>query len=336
MRNTKRPFTILLCLAAVLGLTACSGGGPAPSDSGSSDDSPGEVPTPPPVTEYYQTYAEVDPNIASPEGCTGMQAFGMGDDYCYCVKVNTGKLTKAILYRTSLSDGSTVLMTNGDDGTDYCTYLSHANDMVLCSIDGQDYLFIVTMLENEWSLVKLRYEDTTYYKAGNYSVQLGSITKSMSGVKILGMDDNAIQFLFKSGKTYYTGTLPLDTNDGVIQVEQSFVLDISSALVGGQVIPNISQFANQGFEYYNDTIFHPLTKGNTSVVLVYRNISQASGTIYADPELSFQIVSTEYEKLFEIEGVGHAPDGKLYFNTNRAKTDGTQADGIHYFEGYRG
>lgn len=331
MKKGTRPLTIILCLAVMLCLAACGDStGPNPSSS----INPGDA-VPPPVTGHYQNYTDINPQVASPEGCTGMQAFGVGEVYCYSVKVNTGSLTKAILYRTGLSDGSTVLMTNGDDGGQFCTYLSHANDMVLCTIEDQEYLFLVTMLEGELSLVKLRVEDTTYCKAGNYTIQLGSITKSMSGVKIAAMDEETIHFLFKSGKTYYTGSLPLTADTGVIQVAQSFVLDISEAVVGGSKM-DLSQFANQGFEYHNDTLFHPMTRGNTSVVLVYRNISQASGTIYADPELSFSIVSQEYAKLFEIEGLGHAPDGRLYFNTNRAKTDGSQFDGIHYFEEYRG
>lgn len=69
-------------------------------------------------------------------------------------------------------------------------------------------------------------------------------------------------------------------------------------------------------------------------MLVYDNISSASGTIYAMNDLSFRITSSAYPDLFEIESVG-VSGGKLWFATNRRKTSGdTASDGVHYFNGY--
>ncbi len=313
MAIKKRPATIVvlfLCTALLLSLTASAA--------------------------YYNTYTSINPQIASPEGCTGMQGFDVGSTYCYSVKVNTGSLTKAVIYRTKLSDGSTTLMTNGDNGLSYCTYLSHANDMVLCTINDEYYMFIVTMLEGSMSLVKLKYVGTTYYKVGNYTIKLSGQNQLMSGVKITGKTATTINFLFKNGKTYYRGSLPLTANTGTINVTEAFTLNTVDALVNGSTVPGIETFANQGFEYYNNSVYHPVTKGNVSIVLVYRNIPTASGTITADPNLSFRVTSVDFPKLFEIEGCGHGPDGKLYFNTNRNKADGTAYDGVHYFNNYVG
>jgi hypothetical protein len=196
-------------------------------------------------------------------------------------------------------------------------------------------MFVVTMKTGSMSLVKLQYVGTTYYKVGNYTIKYNGADKAMSGVKITGKDASNIYFLFKSGRTFYRGTLPLTANSGTINVTYGFYVNIEDALVNGSTVPNITSFATQGIGYYNNTLYYPLTYQNVSIVLVYRNISTASGTIYADNNLSFRITSSAYPDLFEIEGVGIANGDKLWFNTNRRTAPGdTSSDGVHYFNGY--
>lgn len=113
----------------------------------------------------------------------------------------------------------------------------------------------------------------------------------MSGVKITSKDAYKINFLFKSGLSLYRGSLPLTANSGTIQATNSFNLNIKDAKVNGSTISNITSFASQGLGYSNNTIYVPLTYKNVSVVLVYRNISKATGTIKADTNLSFRITS---------------------------------------------
>lgn len=282
---------------------------------------------------YYNTYSTVA-TLGNANGCNSTQAFGVGSTYVYSVKVN-GDNSKAVIYRTRMSDGSTTLMTNGDNGTTYATYLGHANDMALHSNDGNYYMFIVTMEAGSMSLVKLRYNGTTYYKVGNYTLRYGGSDVAMSGVSITGKDSSNIYFLFKSGRTFYRGTLPLTATSGTINLTYGFYVNIEDALVNGSTVPNITSFATQGIGYYNNTLYYPLTYQNVSIVLVYRNISTASGTIYADNNLSFRITSSAYPDLFEIEGVGIANGDKLWFNTNRRTAPGdTSSDGVHYFNGY--
>lgn len=282
---------------------------------------------------YYNTYSTVA-TLGNANGCNSTQAFGVGSTYVYSVKIN-GDDSKAVIYRTRMSDGSTTLMTNGDNGTTYATYLGHANDMALHSNDGNYYMFIVTMKAGNMSLVKLRYDGTTYYKVGNYTLRYGGADVAMSGVSITGKDASNISFLFKSGRTFYRGTLPLTATSGTINLTYGFDVNIEDALVNGSTVPNITSFVTQGIGYYNNTLYYPLTYENVSIVLVYRNISTASGTIYADDDLSFRITSSAYPDLFEIEGVGIANGDKLWFNTNRRTEPGdTASDGVHYFNGY--
>ncbi|WP_028550201.1 hypothetical protein [Paenibacillus sp. UNC451MF] len=282
---------------------------------------------------YYNTYSDVA-TLNNANDSYAAQGFAVGSTYVYSVKINSDN-TKAVIYRTKMSDGTTTLMTNGDNSTTYATYLGHANDVVLSTIDGDYYMFVITMNAGSMSLVKLKYVGTTYYKVGNYTIKYNGADKSMSGVKITSKDANNIYFLFKSGRTLYRGSLPLTANSGTINVTNGFSLNIEDALVNGSSVSNITSYAFQGFGYYNDTIYVPLTYKNVSIVLVYRNISAASGTINADDNLSFRITSAAYPDLFEIEGVGIANGDKLWFNTNRRTAPGDTAhDGVHYFKDY--
>lgn len=282
---------------------------------------------------YYNTYTTVA-TLDNANNAYAAQGFAVGSTYTYSVKVNSDN-TKAVIYRTKMSDGTTTLMTNGDNGTSYATYLGHANDVVLSTIDGNYYMFVVTMNAGSMSLVKLKYVGTKYYKVGNYTIKYKDVNKSMSGVKITSKDAKNINFLFKSGRTLYRGSLPLTANSGTIHVTNGFNLNIEDARVNGSTVPNIASYAFQGFGYYNDTIYVPLTYKNISIVLVYRNISTASGTINADNNLSFRVTSAAYPDLFEIEGVGIAGGDKLWFSTNRRTKPGDTAhDGVHYFNDY--
>lgn len=282
---------------------------------------------------YYNTYTTVA-TLNNANDCYSAQAFGVGSTYTYSVKIN-GDDTKAVIYRTNMTDGTTSLMTNGDNGTTYATYLGHANDMALHSNDGNYYMFVITMKSGSMSLVKLKYVGTTYYKVGNYTIKYNGADTAMSGVKITGKDANNIYFLFKSGRTFYKGSLPLTATSGTIDLTYGFYVNIEDALVNGSTVSNITSYVTQGIGYYNNTLYYPLTYQNVSIVLVYRNISTASGTITADDNLSFRITSSAYPDLFEIEGVGVANGDKLWFNTNRRTAPGDTAhDGVHYFNTY--
>ncbi|UHA73385.1 hypothetical protein [Paenibacillus sp. 481] len=285
---------------------------------------------------YYNTYTTVAP-IDNVGDITSAQGFDVGSVYAYSIKVNKND-TKAVIYRTNMSTGATTLMKNGD-GTNYTTQLGHANDIVLSTIDGTHYMFVVTTKVGSMSLVKLKYVGDTYTKVGNYTIKLNGQDKLMTGVKITSKDTNNIHFLFKTGmkpepgQIYFRGTLPLNANSGIIHVTEAFRLNIAGAKVNGNTIANIDLYANQGFGYHNNSIYVPLTFENISIVLVYRHISTASGTINADDNLSFRITSEAFP-LFEIESVGIAHGNKLWFNTNRRTDPNTGHDGVHYFNGF--
>jgi hypothetical protein len=272
-------------------------------------------------TGYFNTYTTVA-TLGNANGCYVDEGFAVGSSYTYSVKIN-GDENKAVIYRTRMSDGTTTLMTNGDNGSSYATYLGHANDVVLSSTDGNFYMFVVTMKAGSTSVVKLQYVSTTYYKVGSYTLRYDGANASMSGVKITSKTASTINFLFKSGRTFYRGTLPRSATSGTIDLSSAFDLDVVHAQVNGKTIANITSYVNQGFGYDSNTVYFPMTYHNVSIVLVYRNIATAAGTIRSADDLSFRITSSAYPTLFEIESVGIGAGSHLWFSTNRKKSSTT-------------
>ena len=292
---------------------------------------------------YYNTYTTVAP-LGNAEGCTADQGFAVGSTYTYSVKINSAG-NKAIIYRTTMSDGTVTLMSNNDKADKhphYVTYLGHANDVALMSNGGKYYMYIVTMNAGSMSLVKLQYVGTKYHKVGSYTIKSGGTAKAMSGVKIVRKDSSYVYFLFKSARSFYRGKLRLTATSGSIPLSHAFDVDIENAKVDGKTVPNISSFLTQGIGYYNSSLYYVLTSGNVSIVLVYGNILGIYNSssqlppplIEADSNLSFRITSHAYPHKFEMEGIGVA-SGVLWFSAN-AQTNSSDSshDGVSYFNNY--
>lgn len=287
----------------------------------------------PALADYHNTYSDIA-GTPDTNGCTGAQGFAAGSTYLYSIKNRTGSDDLAVIYRVDRTTGDRVLMTNGTNGGVTNPWLGHGNDMTIVDIDGAHHLFVVTMNEDGAQLVRLRYEGSTYYFAGSYEVRLNGATLAPSGISRVSVSSSTITFMFKSGRTVYNGSLPLRADSGTIDLTKAFTLQVEGALVNGATVPDLATFLNQGFYYDagSKVLYSPLTKGNRSIVLVYRDVSPATtGTAPAAGDLSFRVTSSLY-KLFEIEGVGIS-DGKLYFSTNRSNDNGAD-DGVHVFKDY--
>ncbi len=289
---------------------------------------------------YHNSYTKLA-TIPNGNGCNRYQGFTAGATYLYSAKINDDE-SKQVLYRTRQDDGTTVLMTNGDTGETYTTYLGHANDIVTTNIGGTNYLFIPTMKFGNECIVKLSYSGTTYYKEGGFDVQYNGTGLRIGGIEILEKTDTTIEFLFfawpgdNTGVSFYRGTIGANDNSGVINVTHAFDINLTEAKVNGATISNIAEYRHQGIGYKigTDRLYVPLTHENKSVILVYDNVSTASGTIYASEDLSFRITSSSFPTLFEIESVDNA-NGKLWFNCNRKKTStDISNDAICYFTDY--
>jgi hypothetical protein len=290
------------------------------------------------TTGYYDTYTTIASIPCVGVACT-TQGFAVGSTYVYSVKNQNSTDARASIFRTRMDDGTTVIMTNGDGaatgGSNWVNYMGHGNDLALSTINGVTHMFSATMKTGSGGLAKLRYDSSTatYYKVGTYTIKLGGADTSVHAVKILSQDASNINFIFEQEMKFYRGSIPLTANSGVIDLTLAFTIDEANAMVNGHPVPYwLPSYVHQGVGYYagNDSIYVPLTHANISIVLVYRNVSTASGTITSDPNTSFKITSSAYPTDFEIEGVGVGTGGKLYFNTNRDN----DKDAVHYFDGY--
>ncbi len=293
---------------------------------------------------YYNTYTTVATLGDGNDGSyTTDEGFAVGTTYTYSIKLDGSSGSRAEIYRTDMSDGTTTLMTYSINGNsqDYITGLGHANDIALMSNGGNYYMYVVTMATTGASLVKLQYVGTTYTEVGSYTITYGGAEKAMSGVKIIEKTASDADFLFKLGTSYYKGTLGLTAPSGTIAVTNIFNLDVADAPVDGATVSGIDTWASQGIGYSDGLLYHIVTNDNVSIVLVYQSVldfyddpQSPAPTLASDPTLSFRVTSSTYSALFEIEGVGVA-SGTLWFGANRATTSGgANHDCVCTFNGY--
>lgn len=292
---------------------------------------------------YYNTYSVVD-ELENGESCNRTQGFAVGSTYLYSAKCNDDE-SKQIIYQTNLNTGVTSLMKNGDTSGFYTTYLGHANDMDTCTIDGKYHLFVATMKSGDGSLVNLQYSGNTYYQTGSFCLKCNGVAIKISGVKKYAKDDKYVYFLFfrkgdddsNNDTMLYKGKIPLNSSGGDIAVSPAFNIKIAGAKVNGKEVDGLTSFSRQGIGYIakTDQLLVPLTQNNVSIILVYNDVSTATGEVEPDSQLSFRITSSKYPTLFEIEGCDET-NGKLYFNCNRKSNKSDIAhDAVCYFQGFQ-
>ncbi len=290
---------------------------------------------------YFNTYKQLHPKLPNENGCNITEGFAIGSTYSYSAKIDSSKNpTKQVIIRTNNNTGKNALMTNSNNKT-YSTELGHANDMDTCTIDGKFHLFVTTLKEGHDSLVKLGYSGTNYTKLAEYRLQYNGGDISVAGVKKYAKNENNVYFLFSKTKgnitTIYKGDIANNQPSGIINIKRVCTLNIEDSLVNGKKVTGLKEFTRQGIGYIKskDQLLFPLTNKNVSIILVFDNISKASGTITANPDLSFRITSSAYPYLFEIEGCDEM-NGKLYFNSNRKKNeDDIDHDAVCYFKNFK-
>lgn len=307
--------------------------------------------------KHYGTYKDVDiiknhsfTVNGTKYNCSTMQGLAVGSTWLYTAKIDPTN-TYAVIFKTNRKTQEQVKLTNTENDKKYITGLCHANDMCVTTIDDKSTLFVGTCCTehaNHYGLVKLTVSGSKIKKTGGFHVKYNGNRLPVSGVSILEKTSSKIVFLIKNGQNIYKGSVATTAKSGTINVTKLFTVDKSAVTIDGKVC-NLTNYVNQGFSYYNNKIYVPmsLTPGanptsSVSVVAVYENVGKASGTIKASTKYSFRVTSKAYCNLFEIESCGICPsDGKLYFNTNRkAKADSNgvidgNVDGIHYFKDYK-
>ena len=288
------------------------------------------------VNDFYGDYTDVA-KIYDYGSCPSMQGLAVGSTYMYSVKINSDS-TQAFISMTNKDTGTTTKLYNADAGSYYFDYLGHANDMDVWGIDSYSNLFVATTNTGSNAIVRLKRSGNNLTKVANYRLTYNGSDIAATALAVKSVSGGVITFITKLGMNLYTGSVSTSATSATIELTQLCTISKSRVYIKGSYV-DLSSFVNQGFGYYKDTLYVPVTGDsdelNRSVIMVY-DLSNASGTIYPTEALVFRVTSGTYSALFEIESCDICSgDGKLYFSTNRRKTTSdTNYDGISCFDSY--
>ena len=318
MKNRFRSILALLMLVAVV-----AGMGFVSIDAAAAND-------------FYGDYTDVS-KIYDYGSCPSMQGLAVGSGMLYSVKIGSND-SLAFISMTDKDTGTTTKLYNADAGSYYFTELGHANDMDVWGIDGYSHIFVTSTNEGSNAIIRYKRTGNNLNKVASYSLTYNGNPICATALAIKGVSGGKITFITKLGMDLYTGSVSTSAKTANIELTKLCTISKSRVYIKGSYL-DLSNFVNQGFGYYNDTLFVPITGDdsqlNRSVIMVY-DLRNASGTIYPTEALVFRVTSGYYSALFEIESCDiSSGDGKLYFNTNRRKTNSdTNHDGVSYFDGY--
>lgn len=291
--------------------------------------------------EYNSVYEAKDSN-----GCSSMQGMCIDrkENKLYYIKKDN-KDTKAVISCLDLSKEKvtkTELKYKTKKGkktskTSTISGLVHANDMEFVRIGNTSYLYVVTISEKSYQLVKLKVNGKTYETVASYKVygtekkDGKKVTKkiAVSGISLIGETDENLIFMMKKGSKIYKATVGKNLgNKKSVNLSSGCTLKLKESKIKGKKISNIGKYLSQGLTYYEGKVFVPYTNENVSVIFVFSidGNQDLPKEVVGDSNLSFRITSKAFS-MFEIESCAIAADGKLYFNCN---TNGT--DRIAYFK----
>jgi hypothetical protein len=284
---------------------------------------------------HYVDYTTID-TIGKRSKCATMQGMAVGSTWIYTAKIKGSDESRQVLQKTNRKTKETTNIKNSN-GSDYFTYLGHANDMDVVTINDKSNLYIVTMKSDSYALVRMRIDGSKATKTGNFALTYNGKKVLMSGITVLSKSATSTTFIFKDGAVFYKGTVSDTAKSGTIKLTKYCDVNFKKCVMKGKTY-NFSTWTNQSVEYYKGKFYVPLydnVNKNRSVIVVYKAPTKTGTTITSDSSLSFMITSKKYKK-FEIEDAGICSgDGKMYINTNRRKVlDGPRYDSIHYIKSF--
>ncbi len=281
-----------------------------------------------------RTYYDLCENIPTVEGCYAMQGMALLDDYIYTVKIASNN-TKAVLFRTHRLTGETEQMTV--DGNVTTTDLHHANDMCAVTVDGKDYLFVVTLRNGDRGMVAYEIRGKELKTFGTYGLYTANGSAyTASGVNVYNVDGSKVELLITSGDTSYLGTVDMTAPGGKLTCDFAFRLDklLEDAMaVSGMTDISITV---QGSCYADGVFYMPIGMGHSAITadnhgdsdyvfLLYPNIDEAIKNKVTNVRASIEdsiFIPDSGESFFEPETIAVA-NGVIYFNTNRIFLDRT-------------
>ena len=287
---------------------------------------------------FYGDYDDVA-TVYDYGSCPSMQGLAVGSQKMYTIKIN-GSDNLAVITMTDKDTGSSTRLYNVDAGSYYFNYMGHANDMDVWGIDGYSNIFVTSTNEGSNAIVRLKRDGNNLTKVASYRLTYNGVDTCATAMAIRSVSGGMINFITKLGMNIYTGSVSVSATSATIPLTKLCTIDKSKVYIKG-VEENLTDWVNQGFGYYENTLFVPVTgpddQLNRSVIMVYNldNVVQGS-TIYPTESIVFRVTSGAYSALFEIESCDICSgDKKMYFNTNRRVTNSdTNHDGVSYFMDY--
>ena len=274
--------------------------------------------------------------LGESNSCYSTQGFAAGEKYLYSAQIGDND-ARAVIYRIDPKTGAKTSMTDSTTGKTYFTNLKHANDMDILTIDGQEYLCVLTSAE-----IGVLQIDGTYLRPyAAFKLMYNGSSFDPGSFAIHKVDDKNITFLFKWATTISSGTIPLRATSGNISVGIKGYTDVTKVLINGEK-RDFSKYTRQGIFCRDDTLFivitgnHQESTNNESVILGY-DLRKCTGSNYLQPESDqiFYLISEEYPALFEVEDGAITDGGKMYFNTNsRLTSSNTKHDGVFVLNNY--
>ena len=251
------------------------------------------------ANEFYGDYTDAG-MVYDYGSCPSMQGLAVGSQMLYTVKIGSND-SLAFISMTDKDTGTTTKLYNSDAGSYYFNYLGHANDMDVWGIDGYSYLFVTSTNEGSNAIVRLKRVGNTLTKVASYSLTYNGNPTCATALAIKSVSGGVITFITKLGMNLYTGSVSTSATSANIELTKLCTISKSRVYIKGSYV-DLSNFVNQGFGYYNNTLFVPVTGDDTqlnrSVIMVF-DLSNPSGTIYPTEALVFRVTSSYYSALFE-------------------------------------
>lgn len=273
--------------------------------------------------------------IPEHSGCYSSQGMAVGEKYIYSAQIN-GDNDAATITRVDMETGETDTMWSADNRTAYFDFLGHANDMDVVTVDGVEYL---TVLTYGGGVVILKVQDTDLQIHGEYVTKRGSNAVSPGSLSVKSVEGSVITFWCRQGTDLLEGKLDLDADTDAIKLVAKYSLNTTAPIIAGKTY-NFSGWLGQGIGVVGDMVLvivtgnHVVETINHSVILGY-DLSKATNYRLTKPDLVLYMVSDTYYGLFEVEDCDVGPDGKLYFNINgRRQMNGSSYDGVLRFDAY--
>ena len=295
MMNMKKVLALLLCAVLLLPLVPAVRAAEIMGD------------------ESYERVA----GIAASNGCGAMQGMAVGRKYAYTALSNSND-TRAVITQVNLETGKTRVMTNGEDGKKYFTFLSHCNDMDVVEVNGEEWLIVAA--SSKLQVFVVDDENGTLHHRAEFNVWHAGKAFAPVGMAVREINEREITFLFKGGYAISTGTVATGAEAGDIHVSIVCLIDVNKVPLGDGY-KDLSHYLNQGMGY-RDGVVYAVFSGCSRTETIHHSmivgfdITQGNRTMYPLPDKVFYIASNKFRTLFEMESCGFTPDGRLLFNTN--------------------